>query len=814
MKILRIRLILILLSFTFIHTLSAQKLTGKVVDAKNEAVPGATIYIKETNQGLLCNEDGLYQATLKAGSYTFEARCIGYKPATKSVTVPQGGSTVLDFVLEEKPFELAQVEVSAQEDPAYPIMRKAIEKAPYYAAAVESYSADAYIKGNAILTGMSKFMEFMSSKSDDGVKMADFKNQTFVQESYNEIQFTAPDMYQQKVNAFTSSFPDNLDAKDVMGVMGGSIYNERFNGQASPLCKGTFSYYRFRYEGYTEEDGMTINKIQVIAKVKDPQLFNGYLYIADDTWHVTYAELSGDIYGIKPNYHITYMMLGDAAYLPVTYQVNYKVDFMGIHGLLDYYASLTYKDVKVKENPLAALQSEGKKKRELELKNYSDRYKIESDSLAKKRDSLYWEQVRVVPLEIDEITSLNRRDSIQQRVDSIRDKHQSHKFEWDDLLTGGQVGHDSSTVTFKYGGLFHALRDFNFVDGLWVGQKFEVNIKRDSVNNIRIEPYLYYTTSRKKLMGGGKFQYDYAPMRQGRFEIEGGSLSEDFNPDGIPRLNNALRSLMRGKNENFFYQKDFIAFRNQIDLVNGLVLRTEFDIARREGLENQTDYTWGKRRYIKQNPFSGERFDRTSYMVSLNYAPFAYYSKWKGKKYYRKITSPIFMVGYREAIGTSQRDNSRFRLLMGGVKQEIPIGFFRRFDYLVEGGAFLGDKSRIHFTDFKHFNTANLMFTFKSPYQSFMLLDNYEASTNDWWLRTAFNYNDHYLLLKRLPFLQGKMFTESLHVKNLYTPDFKLYTEIGYSVDFVRSMNLGIFASFKKGHYESVGLRFTMKLDK
>lgn len=93
-----------------------------------------------------------------------------------------------------------------------------------------------------------------------------------------------------------------------------------------------------------------------------------------------------------------------------------------------------------------------------------------------------------------------------------------------------------------------------------------------------------------------------------------------------------------------------------------------------------------------------------------------------------------------------------------------------------------------------------------------MLLDNYVASTNRYWVRTNFNYESKYILIKRLPFLQGKMFTESLHLKNLYTADMK-YSEMGYSLNFTKLLNVGVFASFKKTKYQDFGIRVLFDLD-
>lgn len=72
--------ILILLILSFTHTsVSAQNFKGKITDKSGEPLYGSSIYIKEVNQGLVCNDDGFYQTNLPAGSYNVEYKCLGFK---------------------------------------------------------------------------------------------------------------------------------------------------------------------------------------------------------------------------------------------------------------------------------------------------------------------------------------------------------------------------------------------------------------------------------------------------------------------------------------------------------------------------------------------------------------------------------------------------------------------------------------------------------------------------------------------------------------------------------------------------------------
>lgn len=786
-----------------------QNFRGVVVDKSGRPIAGATVYIKNTNQGLLANENGAFQTTLSPAEYSIEYKCLGYKAMERKVVIPESGIAEDVAVLADNQFELPEVVISTDEDPAYAIMRRAIAKAPSYASAAKEYKAEVYIKGNMELIRVSKLLDKMTHKSD-GVKASELKDQVFVQESFNEIEYTFPDKYKQTVKAFSSSIPDNFDSRDVMRFLDGSLYNPKFYGLVSPVNQKAFSYYRFQYEGYMEEDGVVINKIKVIPKVKDPELLRGYIYIADDTWHILSAEITCNVYMVREDFTITYQEMLPGIYLPITFQISTVIDMLGNYARHDYYSSLKY--TKIEANDSRAIENDKVKKREFEIKR-DERYVVESDSLATKRDSVYWASVRVIPIDSVEIKSYIKRDSIQHRIDSLRKDYHNSKFSFTDLLMGGKIGGDSARFTFHYDGLLRAAPEYNFVDGVWLGQKFELSTKVGRHNRLKIAPYIYYTHARKSIVSGGDIELNYAPMQDGRLKVSGGTTSEDFNPYGVHRLNNSFATLIRGRNYDFFYKKEFVNVENRIDIANGLVLTTGFEIARRSGLSNNTDYTWGSRSKISENPYSGERFDRTSYSIELKYAPYAYYSIKNGKKRYERITSPIFSVSYQEAVGAWQTNYSRFRKLGGAMWQRIDMGYFSSLDYLLSGGGFIGSTKRMHFADYQHFNTSNIFSSLKSLFSSYMLLDNYEASTNRYWIQGNVNYTNKYLLLKRLPFLQGKLFTESLHVKGLYTPDLKPYWEAGYSINITRVLNIGVFTSFERFKYRNFGVRLSADLD-
>jgi hypothetical protein len=185
-----------------------------------------------------------------------------------------------------------------------------------------------------------------------------------------------------------------------------------------------------------------------------------------------------------------------------------------------------------------------------------------------------------------------------------------------------------------------------------------------------------------------------------------------------------------------------------------------------------------------------------------------------GKKRYVRSRFPTFELDYRQGIHTGSfgEHHSEFRRLELSVKQRINRGVFNRLNYTFIVGKYF-NHNPFNYIDYKHFSTNGPGLTFKDWKDSYVLLPYYTHSTGKEWIQAFVNYNTDYLLLKRLPFLQGKLFTETLQGKFLHTPDKKYYSEWGYSVDFPFGLGgAGVFAAFDSFRYNGFGVQFTIPL--
>ncbi|MDR1368568.1 MAG: DUF5686 and carboxypeptidase regulatory-like domain-containing protein [Dysgonamonadaceae bacterium] len=814
--------LVIAILFVLPPVLRSQNFEGKVTGTSGEPISGATVYIKENKQGLVCNTNGEFQVTLPEGDYNCTFSCLGYAATERSFSIKKEADPVyMEITLKTTSFELSEVVVRAGEDPAYEMIRKAVKKAPLYLAQIKEFTCEAYIKGAGKSVHIPGWIEKMG-----GEQLKLYKDKLFLQESFSEVKYTYPDKYVQNVIAFSSSMPNDSIAKDAMGIFRGSLYAQ-YDG--SILHPKTFSYYRFRYEDFEEIDGVNVNKIKIIPRFNDPKLFSGYLYLAEDYWNIRGAELILNTEFGKVKYTLNYNDVTDHIFLVTSYVSHIDANFMGVKFAFDYLASVKYTDIQVNDSITALVKKEEKmkqvkEKKNLEIKPYDERYKREADSLATQRDSMYWSEIRSITLNEEEIASYARKDTIQSKSDSIKNERSgANGYSLFNALVGGQVGRDSSKVIFRYGSLLKVAPEYNFVDGLWLGTSFGIDIKRKEHSFWEFKPSAYWALSRKRLLWTMDLNFTYAPLKLGKLKVSGGSCSEDYmGNNGMSRIENMYNSILWGINNAKFYQKDFFNAENDIEIIHGLKLKTGIEIADRKALENHASYSFrGNKKDVKPNipPYSedlNEQYDRLAkYEIGLQYIPELYYTIEKGKKRYVRTRFPTFFAIFRQGLAGGEPDYSKFHRLDLSIMQTVRLGLFNRLNYQVNAGKFF-NKNEFNYIDYKHFNSSDQLFTKNEFETSFVLLPYYTYSTNKEWIQAMVNYRSDYLLLKRMPFLHGKPVKESLHGKFLHTPGKKFYSEWGYSLTFSAlaglGMSAGVFVGLDKFDYNSVGFRISFPL--
>ncbi|MCM1030643.1 MAG: DUF5686 and carboxypeptidase regulatory-like domain-containing protein [Oscillibacter sp.] len=843
----------------------AQSLRGRITDRSGVGIPGATLYVREVAAGAVADENGDFQMKLSVGRYTCEISSVGYERQVRQLEVKAEEVLRLNVQLQEMKYMLKEVKVTRRkEDPAYYFMRHAIARAPFHLNQVKRYGAEIYTKGAMQLEKMPKVLMWSKEIREE---VTPYIGKLFVQELVTDLKFEAPDRYEQKILAFSSTIPEDMEAEDALEIISASIYDPKVIGMVSPLASGAFSYYRFHLEEYYEEGGRNVAKIKVIPRKNNRLLMSGWLCVVEDDWCVTGFDLLVKHVGVTAGIKCMFHEVKPSVFLPTSYDIDMKVSLLGLRAGGKYYAALTYKEVELQEETDAGnvvpefaegkevkkqeqlerllekddlstreayraarlMQEQQKPKRRdtvapLEIRDSGVQVKTSLDSNALKRDSLYWSQMRTVPLKQEEIVSYRRKDSVNRNVvgnaergtDTLR-KYSRNRTGSVSLLGGNvELG---KRVNLQVDGLLKAVPEYNFVDGFWVGQKVTLSIGLKAGRRLEFVPSLYYATARKAWLWEMKGQYAYAPVRRGVLTAGIGYVSADYKGETeSSRWVNALTSLVCADNYMKFYNKRYVSFRNAVDLANGLRLDLAGRYEKRQVLSNHTTYNFFKRKADLNFPSEEggvDMPDNTSLVfdASLEYTPFYYYRMKHGKKVYEYSKWPTFSLGYGRGISLNDGHDSSFERIALGVRQDVRCSYFDRFSYYMQVGKFFTVKE-VYFPDYKHFNTTGWILNMNGFSEGFFVADYYELHTNDKWVYGGANYISSYLLLKRLSFMQRLLFDEALHVRYLWTPLLRNYVETGYSLGFSDVARGGVFVGFDGGGYKWVGVRFTLSLDK
>jgi len=805
----------------------AQSFKGTVTDTDGKPVPYAALYLREMKSGLTTDEHGRFQTKLSAGQYTCEVSSLGFISQTFTFQM-LNRDYEKDIVLAERTYSLPEVNITkGNEDPAYAVMRKAIARAPYYRTQIKSYTAGTYLKGTGKGTAIPAVLKLSKEVRKDA---KEWLGKLFVLEQQQIVNFTAPNVWNNKVLANKNSFPEEIGVD--MGITTINLYTPELFGKVSPLNKNAFSYYRFKLDACFVEEGQMINKIRVIPKKDDNRLLEGDLFIVEDLWCISAADVNVRATGLKAKIKITCKEVQSSVFLPVSITTSSTIDIMGFKAEASYLAAIHYREVKTDIQPETSTDKTTKpvtanavaqpKKHKFERPARIGRKDTQVDSLADKRDSLYWTTIRSVPLRLEEVQSYQYKE---EKI-ALKDLSSGEKSEkktavgqvLNTIMWGKTFRTSNKNAWLTLPGLSAYIPEYNLVDGFWLGVKLKTGVKLSESSTLRFVPSFYYTTARKNWIGQGELTLDYAPRNRGYLSLSGGLLSADYNSEsGESRLINSMSSSLFGHNHLKLYENTFFTVDHAIEPANGLLFSSSLSWQRRKMLDNHIRKSWFKRDAepnIPENtafrPMPENDILKASF--ELEYTPAHYYHMSQGKKVYEASRYPTFALKYDRAFPMSgSRYFTSYHLMQFSAKQKIEFGMFNRLHWSVNAGSFF-DAKNLQFPDFKHFASTRILVTERSFDTGFSLLDNYVLSTNTRWAQANVSWYTPYLLLKHLPFLSRKAFDEALHLRSIVIYGGRPYTEIGYSIGFSDMARIGVFAGFDCLKFHSVGVSLSLPL--
>lgn len=785
------------LSCLMINLMYAQ-LSGTISDAAGEPLPFASVYVQGTSIGTTSNIDGDYILELDEGEYELIYQYVGYQQIVKQVTISTK-KQILDIVLEPVSTGIEEVVVKAGEDPAYPVIRKAIKKRKYYLNQVDAFSCKAYVKGNQQITDLPEKILGQSLEELEEELDETGTGIVYLSESVSELHIQKqPDKTREVMISSKVSGNDNglsFNSGRVMYEM--SFYQNFIDlGESkllSPIGSGALGSYKYELiSTFFDEKKRMVYKIKVIPKNSLGQLFSGFIYIVDEAWSIHSTELytTGKAANISVLDTLVlnqiYISLQDSVQRLFSHNIQFKLKVLGI-GIQGQFLGV-FQDYNLNPNF---------------EKNFFGAEVVKIEETANKKDSIYWSNIRPVPLTPEETRDYEVKDSLQKiwtskaYLDSI-DKVNNKPKVLDILLSGYSYRNSHKRLNFYISSPLLSF-SYNTVQGYNINMDAGISKYFDEERTkwMDIKGYIEYGFSDRQVRGYGRFRYKFNGISDPLLQLEGGrQLRQINNNTPISPIVNIFYSLLLRNNYAKFYDDYYGKIRYSQRITNGLYMRASLSYGQRHSVINENNHSWfsRNREYFSNQPLDDERPPMANETTFATYEYLLFDLKLRiriGQKFvsypkYRSYTAsqfPDIWLHYRKGIPLLGADTDFDYLAMIISKEDWSIGSVGLFSMRLHGIWFPTSRN-LPFVDFAHVNGNRTIFARSNAYlNTFQLLPYYDWSVNNWLVTAHFEHNFNGFIWNKIPLLKhlGFEFVAGYHF--LYTPENGEYMEFTLGID-------------------------------
>ena len=813
-------------AFVLLFNFSLAQIKGKVTDSKGNALPYASVTIEKTYNGTSSNENGEYELNVKkTGTYTLVFKILGYK--TKTIT--QGINSfpiTINAILSDEEYSIEEVVVKSGENPANGIIRNAITNRKKNSDKTGRFEADFYSRGIFRVKDIpKKFMGFEIGDLEGNVDSTG-AGIVYQSETVSKIKFEKPNNLKEEIIASKVAGNDNGFSFNTAINTNYDFYQNTIDFSIpliSPIASNAFTYYKYKIEDtFTDSYNNYIYKIKVTPKRDKEPVFEGFIYIVEETYAIYATDL--DIKGYRAQQEFLET-------LKLTQNFNFNPDTkMWVKNLqsLDFKAGIFMMKFNGK---FTHVFSNYNFVDTFEKKTFGSEVVSFAEKSNKKEDS-YWLENRPVPLTEEETTNYVKKDSVykirnsQVYLDSV--DAVSNKFKVKNIITGYTFKNSFKNTRFNYQGLFN-LSSFNFntVQGYHVGSGFSyTNFNEEKRKYTSITSDFQYGFSDKRVRPTAGFYHKFNNTNDAFVRLSGGNKVNQFNSsEPISGIENSVSSLVFKNNFMKLYEKEFVAFSTGREVVNGLFLNANLAYENRKPLYNTTDFAINKTSdiYSSNNPLNPssdavaaiEEHHLTKLSLSSRIVfGQKYITRPDGKLNMNEGKYPTLGFTYSKAILASSK-GYEYDFIEARLNYNTILSNKGDLQLNMNAGKFF-NASAISFADYKHFNGNQTHVRIDGQYNtSFNLLPYYSQSTNNQYFETHVNYNDNGYFMNKIPLLNklGWNLVGGFH--QLAVSDNKPYQEVTVGFDRIGFGKLKIFRidyiRSYQGGFVGDGLMFGLK---
>jgi len=547
-------------------------------------------------------------------------------------------------------------------------------------------------------------------------------------------------------------------------------------GYVCPIADGALNFYKYHFLGSYFEDGREINRIQVIPRRKYEPLFSGTIEITEGDWRIHSLDL---VLTKESQLEILDTLEIRQIHSPVTKNIwrtkdqviyftfkKFGIDAVGnfLNVFNNYNVTPTFK------------------------KKYFNNIIVKFDTAVNKKTIAYWDSIRPVPLEVEEIKDYKVKDSIyhyqhdssytKHFMDSLR--HMQGKISVMNILWNGFTRSNYNPANYhsvQWQPLLKLVQ-YNTVEGLALNAEATfthgfLTQKRE----LSFTPHVRYGFSNGHLNAWGTLSYhnrsdwpgmennisdDASSFRVNNFSLSGGKHISQFNKDEpISPLFNSIYTLFFNHNYMKIYENYFAQLNYNGESQTGLKYAAQLLYEDRIPLENTTDFAiikYDEQKFTPNYPYEkiDSQFTRHQAVIaklSLEYQPgqkFAQFPDFRvplGSKY------PTFTLAYEKGIYNILGSDVDFDKWNFSIADDMNFKLAGALSYRIDVGGFLNDRS-VFIQDYRHFNGNQIIFASKYL-NSFQVAPYYANSTTASFYATL--HAEHHfngLLTNKIPLLK------------------------------------------------------------
>jgi len=805
--------------FLIIATTSHTQVSGFILDQSGEPLPGASVLLRNTTRGVTTNTTGYFHLVSTPDTFTLVISYVGSK--TKYIQAKRNSR--LRITLEEEVIEMAEVVIKSGENPAIPIIRKAIEKRKELADIRDRYRTTAYTKG-----------VILSKNGYDRLKSLGAVDSTEVRDSAgNIIMYLAESLteYTKIGNDTKEKILSSRRSGDTKGIALNFIrfFNVDFTGNfipfqknvVNPIGNAAFQYYNYELEGSYYEGLQKYYKIRVIPKRREEAVLFGNIYIADN--YFTLKQV--DLYTRGPNVGLELVdtltikqsfirIDGFEKWMPLSQLMAFNAGFFGINfegsfiGMYNDYQLLNG-DEKIEDKQTI----------------------IEFDKLATRKSEVYWDSLRPLKLTEGELLDYKKRDSIAlvhespAYLDSM--DRIANRFKPIHIFTRYTFRNSVRNYSLSAGNLIMGLR-FDAVQGFSVRPDVTFNkYWKERFNNFRITARPIYGFSEKKLRYEGLISWQHRGVKAYRILLRNGNTADNYNTlEPITPLANEYSSLVFKNNYIRFYDNTYVSLEGLFRLSPGITIEGGLKAQHREGLLNHTNYSFRlkEKDYAFNYPDAWGTDDINS--ISNAYTTHVTF-RWQPGNKIIQLPEEAFVVGSGKPVfevasvnaWALEEGDARYDRINFNIKNiNIPLAVFGKLSGNIHSGMFYGSRPEYRL-DYAHF-PGNLVYVKNTNtyLDAFKRISYYQYSTNDKYLTWFGEWNLGGYLFKKIPLLNKTGFEEVFAINGLVTPEAGTRIEISAGIDRIgigsfRLFRFDYFWIFERGKYVTNNFVFGFNLD-